>query len=234
MEDLSGIDQYDLVEIIRVPEEYRGLLAIGDVGVIVENYDDETFEIECVQPGDSCKWLVTLTIRDIRLKSKDPFRAWEKRSLSEKSITKPSLVLGALIGAAFGALTGGGLGAITKSLHGILIGLVIGLTLGVVTGALTARLTVKTAGTTGGVAVGYFTGLLFGGAFGMRVGTLIPTSLRLSAHTEGLPVLDALAAGRFEAATLIAFPLAILAAIVGVSVGGKNLVPRNLKERYRP
>ncbi len=233
MESLSGIDQYDLVEIIQVPEEYRGIIRIGDVGVVVEKYDDENFEVECVQPGDSCKWLVTLNIQEVRLKSKDPFSRWAKKSFPDPSITKPSITLGALIGAAFGTLVGSGLGTITKNLNGILIGLVIGLVLGAVTGALTAALTVKTAGTTGGVAVGYFTGMLFGSAFGLILGLLVPTSLRMSAHTDGLPVLDALMAGRFETAMMISFPLSILASFVGVWIGAKNFVPRNLKERYR-
>jgi hypothetical protein len=234
MEDRQKISQYDLVEIIQVPEKYEGVIDLGDVGVVVETFDDETFEIECIQPGGSYKWLKPLNIKYVRLKSKDPFSSWAKKALTDKSITRTSIGLGSLIGAIFGALIGGGLGAITKSLNGILIGLLIGLILGVVTGALTAALTVKTAGTTGGIGVGYFTGMLFGGVFGMILGTLIPTSLRLSAHTEGLPVLDALMMGRFETAILLSFLLSILATIVGAWIGGKNLVPRNLNERYRP
>ncbi|HSB00288.1 MAG TPA: hypothetical protein VLE49_06545 [Anaerolineales bacterium] len=234
MSEQEQIDQYDVVEIIHVPENYQGIINIGDVGTVVEKYDDGNFEIECVEPGGSCKWLATLTIKDIRLKSKDPFSRWAKKSLTDRSITKPSITLGMILGGIFGALMGGGLGALTKSLNGILIGLVIGLLFGVVTGALTAALTVKTAGTSGGVGVGYFTGMLFGGVFGMILGALIPASWRMSAHTEGLPVLDALMLGRFETAMLISFPLSILATIVGVWVSGKNFVPRNLKERYRP
>jgi len=234
MDDREKINQYDLVEIIQVPEQYEGVIEIGDIGVVVEKYDDENFEIECPQPGGFYKWLKPLNIKYIRLKSKDPFSIWAKKSLNEKSITRTSMALGAVIGATFGALIGAGLGAITRSLNGILIGLVIGLTLGVVTGVLTAALTVKTAGTTGGIGVGYFTGMLFGGVFGMILGMLIPTSLRMSAHTEGLPVLDALMMGRFETAILTSFLLSILATIVGIWIGGKNLVPRNLKERYRP
>ncbi len=233
MGDFSGISQYDLVEIIHVPQEYQGVIAIGDIGVVVEKYNDEIFEIECIQPDDSCKWLVTLTIKDVRLKSKDPFSSWAKKTLDEP-LTKPSIVLGTIIGAIVGALIGGGLGAITKSLNGVLIGLLIGLALGVVTGALTAALTVKTAGTTGGVAVGYYTGMIFGAVFGIIVGALIPASLRTSAHTEGLPLLDALMLGGFETAMMASFFLSILATIVGISVGGKNFIPRNMKERYRP
>lgn len=233
MEDQERIDQYDVVEIIHVPESYAGLIHIGDVGVVVEKHDEETFEVECIQPGDDCKWLGTLTIRDIRLKSKDPFTRWAKESLAERSITKPSIGLGAILGAVLGLLIGGGMGAITKSLPGVLVGLSAGMILGTVTGALTAALTVKTAGTAGGIGVGYFTGMVFGGVFGMIVGALIPASLRINAHTEGLPLLDALMLGRFETTMLISFPLSVLATIVGVWIGGKNFVPRNLKERYR-
>ena len=234
MEDLESINQYDLVEIIQVPEKFKDVIELGDTGVVVEKYDEETFVIECLQPGGSYKWLKPLNIRHIRLKSKDPFRLWAKQSLAEESITKPSIALGAVVGASSGALIGGGLGAITTSLNGILIGLVIGLFLGVVTGALTAALTVKTASTTGGIGVGYFTGMVFGGVFGIIVGILIPTSWRLRAHTEGLPVLDALVIGRFETAVLLSFLLSILGTVVGIWIGGKNLIPRNLKERYRP
>ena len=234
MGDLGNINQYDVVEIIQVPEEYEGVITIGDVGVVIEKIDDENFEIECIQPGGSCKWLAILNIKSVRLKSKDPFSTWAKKSLADESITKPSITLGAIIGASLGALIGGDLGTITKSLNGVLIGLAMGLIFGVVTGALTAALTVKTAGTTGGVAVGYFTGMVFGAVFGMILGALIPTSLRLSAHTEDLPVLDALMLGRFETAMLTSFLLSILATIVGVWIGGRNLAPRNLKERYRP
>ena len=233
MDDREEINQYDLVEIIQVPEKLQGVIDIGDIGVVVEKYDDKTFQIECIQPGGSYKWLKPLNVKYIRLKSKDPVSLWAKKSFAEKSITKPSLTLGAFIGASCGALIGGGLGVITRSLNGILIGLLIGLVLGVVTGTLTAALTVKTAGTTGGIGVGYFTGMLFGGVFGMVIGALIPTSWRIGAHTEGLPMLDALMMGRFETAILFSFLLSILATIVGIWIGGKNLIPRNLKERYR-
>ncbi len=233
MVDRETINQYDLVEIIQVPEEYKGVIDIGDIGVVVEKDDAENFEIECIQPGGSYKWLETLNINYIQLKSKDPFSSWAKKSLIDQSMTRASIILGAVIGVIFGALIGAGLGAITRSLNGILIGLVIGLILGVVTGALTAALTVKTAGTTGGVGVGYFTGMLFGGIFGVTLGALIPTSLRMRAHTEGMPVLDALMMSRFETAILSGFLLSVLATIVGVWIGGKNQVPRNLRERYR-
>jgi hypothetical protein len=234
MDNHDNINQYDLVEIIQVPEQYEDVIDVGDVGVVVEKYDDEHFEIECVNAGGSSKWLEQLNARYVRLKSKDPFSSWADKSLIDQPILQTSITLGTVVGGICGALIGAGLGAITRTLNGILLGLVIGLILGVVTGALTAALTVKTAGTAGGVGVGYYTGMLFGGAFGIILGALIPTSLRMSAHTEGLPVLDALTLGRFETAMLSGFLLSILATVVGVWIGGKNLVPRNLKERYRP
>lgn len=234
MSTRENINQYDVVEVIQVPAEYAGVIAVGDTGVVVEKYDEESFQVECIQPGGSCKWLAVLTIRHIRLKSKDPFSTWAERSLPEPSITKSSIVLGAVLGAILGTLFGGGLGAITKSFQGILIGLGIGLSLGIVTGALTAALTVKIAGRTGGIGAGYFVGMVFGGVFGMLVGMLIPPAWRMSAQTAGLPLLDALMLGRFETAMLISFPLSILGTVVGVWVGGKNMIPRNLKEKYRP
>jgi len=233
MDDREEINQYDLVEITQVPEQYEGLIDIGDTGVVVEKIDDETFELECIQPGGVPKWIATLNIKYVRLRSKDPYNPWIEKSLIEKPIMKTSILLGIVIGATFGGLIGAGFGAITMTLNGILAGLIVGLILGVVTGALTAVLTVKIAGTTGGIGVGYFIGMLFGGGFGMILGVLIPTSWRLSAHTEGLPVLDALTMGRFETAILTSFLLSILATIVGIWVGGRNFIPRNLRERYR-
>ena len=224
MDEREKINQYDLIEIIQVPEEYVGVIEIGDIGIVVEKYDDENFEIECVTPDGSYKWLEILNrryiSRQLQLSSRTP------QSI-EKHLMRKSLPLGSIIGTICGALIGAGLGAITRTFNGILVGSVIGLVLGVITGAVTAALTVKTAGTTGGVGVGYFTGMLFGGIFGMILGALIPTSLWTRTHTEGLPVLDALMMGRFETAILIGFFLSVLATIVGVWIGGKNFVPRN-------
>ena len=223
MDSREKINQYDLVEIIQVPERLKGVIELGDIGTVVEKYDAKNFEIECVQPGGSFKWLETLNIKYVRLRSRDPYSSWVKNSLI-KSMTQRSMILGAAIGAIFGALVGSGLGAITKNLNGILIGLLIGLFLGAVTGILTAALTVKIAGTTGGIGVGYFVGMVFGGIFGLIIGVLVPTSLRMSAHTEDLPVLDVLMIGRFETAATLSFLLSILATIVGLWISGKNLI----------
>lgn len=224
------INQYDLVEIIQVPQEYTGLIHVGDVGVVIEKYNEKSFEVECLRPGGSYEWQARLGIQHIRLKSRNPYNAWIKRSLIDRPMMRKSLVLGTVLGSIFGALIGAGFGAIAGTLHGIIIGLVAGLVLGAVTGILTAALTVRTAGITGGVGVGYFTGMLFGGIFGTLIGASIPPSLRMSALTEGLPVLDALMMSRFETAILTGFLHSILATIVGVWVGGKNLVPRNVKK----
>jgi hypothetical protein len=222
------IEQYDLVEIIQVPETFEGLIDMGDIGVVVEKYDEQNFEVECVLPGGYSKWLATLTFQYIRLRSKDPYNKWAKRSFN-KTLMQKSIRLGAVIGIVFGALIGAGFGAITTTFNGILVGGLVGLILGIVTGIPTAALTAKMAGTTGGIGVGYFTGMVFGGVFGLFLGALIPPSLRMSVHTEGLPVLDALMMGRFETAILTGFLLCILGTIVGSWVGGVNLVPRNLK-----
>ena len=233
MDEREKINQYDVVEIVRVPERLRGVIDVGDSGVVVEKYDDYNFEVECILPGGTSKWLERLTIQDLRLRSKDPYHPWIEKSLPARPIMKTSVLIGVAVGAGFGGLIGAGLGAITMTFNGIVIGLIVGLVLGSLTGALTAALTAKAAGTTGGIGVGYFVGMLFGGVFGMLVGMLIPASWRESAHTEGLPLLDALAMGRFETAILLSFLLSILATIVGIWIGGKNYVPRNLKERYR-
>jgi len=91
MEHQAKIDQYDLVEIIQVPEKYEGVIDMGDTGVIVEKYDEENFEIECLQPGGAPKWLVPLNAQYIRLKSKDPYNTWMEKSLGSKSMMRSRL-----------------------------------------------------------------------------------------------------------------------------------------------
>ena len=227
MNSQDQINQYDFVEVIQIPEHLKDVIDIGDIGVVIEKQDDENFEIECITLDGSYKWLETLNSRYI---SKHLQSSSKTPPSVEKYLLRKSVPFGSVIGTTCGALIGAALGAITRNLNGIYIGLVIGLLLGGITGALTAALTVKVGGTTGGVGVGYFTGMLFGGVFGMILGALIPTSLRMRAHTEGLPVLDALAEGRFATTILAGFLLSILATIVGVWIGGKNLAPRNLKK----
>lgn len=226
MDNHDKINQYDFVKIIHVPEKFHGVIDIGDVGVVIEKYDEETFEIECLTPDGSYKWLETLNLQYV---SKFSVSSSAARQRSQTLMQK-SIVLGSVLGAIFGALMGAGLGALIRTLNGIVIGLVIGLLLGLVTGALTAALTVKIASTTGGVGAGYFTGMVFGGALGILIGALIPASLLRRAHTEGVPVLDALMMGRFETAMLTGFLLSILATIIGVWIAGKNLAPRDFRK----
>jgi ABC-type microcin C transport system permease subunit YejE len=206
-----------------VPKNLEGVIDIGDIGVVVEKYDEDNFEIECVTPDGSYKWLEKLNRRYI---SKQ-LQTSTTRKVGGTDLMQRSITLGTVIGITFGGLMGAGLGAITMNLNGILVGMVMGLILGIVIGPLTA--TVKTAGTTGGIGTGYFTGMIFGGLFGFILGALLPTSLTRRAHTEGLPVLDALVMGHFATAVLTSFLLSILSTIVGVWVGAKNHVPRNLK-----
>jgi hypothetical protein len=226
----ARIDQYDLVELVLVPEEYQGVMELGDVGVVVEKYDEKNFEVECVQAGGYSKWLATLNVKHVRLRSKDPYNAWANKSFN-KSLIQKSIRLGIVIGAGFGSLIGAGFGAIIMTLNGILVGAGVGAILGILTGVPAAALTAKIAGTSGGIGVGYFIGMMFGGIYGVLLGALIPPSLRMMADTEGLPVLDALMLGRFETAMLSGFLLSILATIVGAWVGQENLVPRDLENK---
>lgn len=66
------IDQFDLVEVIEVPEPYKGVISIGDIGVVVEKHDEESFEVEYLNPGGSYRWTGTLSIQYVRLKQKIP------------------------------------------------------------------------------------------------------------------------------------------------------------------
>jgi hypothetical protein len=68
----SHIDQFDLVEVIAVPERYKGIIDIGDIGVVIEIDDNQSFEIECLRPDGSYKWIETLHIKYVRLKQKIP------------------------------------------------------------------------------------------------------------------------------------------------------------------
>ncbi len=73
MNNQDEIDEYDQVEIIEIPDEYSGVIDIGDIGIVVEKYNKENFEVECGRADGSYKWLEPLNIRYIRLKSKNPY-----------------------------------------------------------------------------------------------------------------------------------------------------------------
>ena len=148
--------------------------------------------------------------------------------MNEKIMSK-SIVLGGVFGLVVGALIGAGFGAITKTINGVLIGAGSGALLGILDGALVAALTVRTAGTAGGVSIGAYTGMAAGTVIGGIVGMLIPTSLRMSANTQDIPVLDALVLGRFETIVFSAFLLCVLGTMVGAWTSGRNLAQKNTK-----
>ena len=147
----------------------------------------------------------------------------------DKSIMQKSIIFGGFLGLIFGGILGGGLGSITGNVNGILVGLAVGVGLGILTGTLTGALTTKTAGTTGGVSIGAYTGMGFGAALGIVVGILIPTSLRMSANTQGLPVLDALTLSRFETVVFFCFFLSVLGTGIGAWISGHNLAQKKQK-----
>ena len=62
MDEREEIDQYDLVEIIQVPEQFTGVINIGDIGVVLKKYDEENFEVECIEPGASSNAPVNTTV----------------------------------------------------------------------------------------------------------------------------------------------------------------------------
>lgn len=154
---------------------------------------------------------------------------YKKQVSLDRSLMKKSVVFGALLGALFGAPIGGAFGALIMTVNGIVVGLGMGLALGILTGALTAALTVKTAGTTGGIGVGYFTGMIFGALFGLLLSVLIPGAWWARASSAGSPILSGLMVSRFETAMHISFLFSVLAAIIGVWVGGRNLVSNKLE-----
>ena len=147
----------------------------------------------------------------------------------KNNLMQSSILFCGLVGSVGGILIGAAFGAITTTLNGILVGAAAGLLFGILTGILTAALTVKTAGATGGVAIGAYTGMGLGAVIGAIIGALIPDSVRMSANTQNLPVLDALINGRFETAVLFAFFLCVLGTAVGAWVAGRNFVPRKVK-----
>jgi hypothetical protein len=73
-------DEFDYVEIIEVPEKHKGIIDIGDIGVLLDKYDDENFEVECVQEDGSYKWLEPLNIRYFKLVGKDPLNINKKKT----------------------------------------------------------------------------------------------------------------------------------------------------------
>jgi hypothetical protein len=67
------IEEFDLVEIIKIPKGQKGIVDIGDIGTVLDKYNDKNFEVECGKPDGSYKWLMSLHIRHLKLVSKDPY-----------------------------------------------------------------------------------------------------------------------------------------------------------------
>src|ERR1051325_6773904 len=105
MDKPDKINQYDFVEIIQVPEEYEGIIDVGDIGVVVEKHSDESFEIECLTADGSYKWSETLNRKYLSKHLRTP-----KRRGNDQDIMKRSVVLGSIVGMGFGALIGAGIG----------------------------------------------------------------------------------------------------------------------------
>lgn len=80
MNEHDEINQYDEIEVIQIPVEYKGVIDIGDIGIVVEKYDSENFEIECGKSDGSYKWLQPLNIRYVKLKRKDPYHILKTNS----------------------------------------------------------------------------------------------------------------------------------------------------------
>src|SRR5215216_4124634 len=91
MDNDDAINQYDIVEIIQVPEKLAAVIDRGDVGVVVEKFDEENFMVECIQPGGSSKWLETLKIKyfSLRLKIRT-MSGWRSRSVRNQSFKQVS------------------------------------------------------------------------------------------------------------------------------------------------
>lgn len=56
----KSLQDFDVVEVWNVPEEYADTIDKGDRGAVVHKFDDESFEIECVNDDGTTRWLCTL------------------------------------------------------------------------------------------------------------------------------------------------------------------------------
>jgi hypothetical protein len=140
--------------------------------------------------------------------------------------TQQSAVFGGILGEITGAIMGTLTGAITMNLTGILMGFTAGVMLGALAGSLIGIAVSQTAGRNGGPSIGAFTGMLLGPILGTIIGLFIPDSIRMSASTLQIPVLNAITSSRFETVSLFAFLFCILGTLVGVWVSGKNYKPQ--------
>ncbi|MBI5824837.1 MAG: hypothetical protein HZB18_12475 [Chloroflexi bacterium] len=144
----------------------------------------------------------------------------------EINLNQQSAIFGGIVGEISGALLGTATGALTMNLTGILMGFTAGVILGALAGLLIGLVVSRTAGSSGGPSIGAYTGMGTGAILGVMIGLLIPNSLRMSANTLHIPVLNALTSSRFETVALFAFLLCILGTVVGVWIGGKNYKPQ--------
>ncbi len=140
--------------------------------------------------------------------------------------TQQSAVFGGILGEITGAIMGTLTGAITMNLTGILMGFTAGVMLGALAGSLIGIAVSQTAGRNGGPSIGAFTGMVLGPILGTIIGLFIPDSIRMSASTLQIPVLNAITSSRFETVSLFAFLFCILGTLVGVWVSGKNYKPQ--------
>ncbi len=140
--------------------------------------------------------------------------------------TQQSAVFGGILGEITGAIIGTLTGAITMNLTGILMGFTAGVMLGALAGSLIGIAVSQTAGSNGGPSIGAFTGMVLGPILGTIIGLFIPDSIRMSASTLQIPVLNAITSSRFETVSLFAFLFCILGTMVGVWVSGKNYKPQ--------
>lgn len=149
-----------------------------------------------------------------------------KDAIIGAGLTQQSAVFGGILGEITGAIMGTLTGAITMDLTGILMGFTAGVMLGALAGSLIGIAVSQTAGRNGGPSIGAFTGMVLGPILGTIIGLFIPDSIRMSASTLQIPVLNAITSSRFETVSLFAFLFCILGTLVGVWVSGKNYKPQ--------
>lgn len=169
--------------------------------------------------GESIDWLLSI---------QTAHTGKRKKTSKIDMLIQESVFLGCVLGLVAGSLLGFVTGALTMNTQGTLAGTVLGSLLGILSGSLIGAVTARTAGRSGGPAVGAYTGMGLGAFLGAIAGLLIPNSVRMSALVLETPVLNVIASSRFETVAFFFFLLCILGTIIGVIVGGRNLIPRKL------
>jgi hypothetical protein len=59
-------------KLLKSQKKLPGVIDVGDIGIVVDKYDDKNFEIECGKEDGSYKWLEPLNNRYFKLRRKDP------------------------------------------------------------------------------------------------------------------------------------------------------------------